>query len=575
MFFSNRRYNIIIITFIALLFIGSVVFLGARSNLEVQEIFEEQYTEQQTLNAKQISSGVTEFLNEKVVALEVIAGAENGVPDDFYMRSFKALYERSQGFYALQYIDESGTIVSGYPEDRTPLGYNLYENNMDQAFQKTKSMGSTYITNPTYTFEDELAMYVWVPVYSGNDFRGTVLAIIRIEEITERVIQSYDSSAGYVYIIDEKGKLLYHSDNPKETGKNYFDILNEPDQDRLYILGEQTEGKEGMGDFEELNENNELEEKLVSYVPIKWYNQVWSVGVVTPVPFITSIVRSIYLKQATFMIITTFFILFFTSLISLIFLSWNRKLEEEVHKKTEQLKNSNQRLQKLNRVKNEFLSMVSHELKTPLTAMRTSSEFLREEDCDKETQKEMLDLIIRNIDRQSRMVDDLLDISRIESGRMVFKEEQINLKEIIDNAIQMMEPMATKNGINIESELDNEPRVKADKDKLLRVFVNLLNNAIKFTTNKGENIKIKTEENRDFVEISVIDRGIGISENEQDKIFDKFYQVDNTSRRKVGGSGLGLAIIKGIIEGQGGSIRVKSEPGVGSTFTFTLRKWEE
>ncbi|APH39680.1 sensor histidine kinase [Methanohalophilus halophilus] len=575
MFFSNRRYNIIIITFIALLFIGSVVFLGARSNFEVQEIFEEQYTEQQTLNAKQISSGVTEFLNEKIVALEVIAGAENGVPDDFYMISFKSLYERSQGFYALEYIDESGTIVSGYPEDRAPLGYNLYENNMEQAFQKTKSMGRTYITDPTYTFEDELAMYVWVPVYSGNDFKGTVLAIIRIEEITERVIQSYDSSAGYVYIIDDRGKLLYHSDNPKETGKNYFDILNEPDQDRLYILGEQTEGKEGGGRFEELNENNELEEKLVSYVPIKWYNQVWSVGVVTPVPFITSIVRSIYLKQATFMIITTFFILFFTSLISLIFLSWNRKLEEEVHKKTEQLENSNQRLQKLNRVKNEFLSMVSHELKTPLTAMRTSSEFLREEDCDKETQEEMLDLIIRNIDRQSRMVDDLLDISRIESGRMVFKEEKIDLKDIIDNAIQMMEPMATKYGIAIEREVDNDPRVKADKDKLLRVFVNLLNNAIKFTANKGENIKIKTEEIRDFVEISVTDRGIGIPENEQDKIFEKFYQVDSTSRRKVGGSGLGLAIIKGIIEGQGDSIRVKSEPGVGSTFIFTLRKWEK
>ncbi|MFW5987652.1 MAG: sensor histidine kinase, partial [Methanohalophilus sp.] len=123
--------------------------------------------------------------------------------------------------------------------------------------------------------------------------------------------------------------------------------------------------------------------------------------------------------------------------------------------------------------------------------------------------------------------------------------------------------------------VDNDPQVKADKDKLLRVFVNLLNNAIKFTAYRGENIKIKTEEKKDFVEISVIDRGIGIPENEQEKIFEKFYQVDSTSRRKVGGSGLGLAIIKGIIESQGGYIRVKSEPGVGSTFIFTLRKWEE
>ncbi|MBP2031284.1 signal transduction histidine kinase [Methanohalophilus levihalophilus] len=575
MLFRKRKLNVLIILFIAFLFISSIIFFGTRANQEVQEIFEEQFTRQQTLVAMQISSGISEFLNEKFVALEIAANYENGVPPDNFSRHFEAIYNHSAGFYALEFVDKNGTIVSGYPEENVPLGYNLYENERAIAFEKTKEIGTTYVTDPIESIEGDLTIFVWVPVYKEKEFQGTILALIHTEEITKRVIREYNASSGYIYIIDSNGKLLYDSSEDYYPGDNYFDLLSEPDHRRLFILGEQVEGNSGSGWYRELNENGEEEIRLVSYVPIEWHNQVWSVGVVTPLQDIIAIIRTVYLKQATFMLSTGFFILFFSALMVLIFASWNRTLEDEVARKTAELEKSNRHLRKLDRLKNEFLSMVSHELKTPLTAMRTSSEFLKEGKCDSETQDEMLDLIIRNIDRQSRMVDDLLDISRIESEKMTFKEEKVDIAEAIHNAMEVVRSKAEKKKIHLEIDDMDLPAARTDKDKLIRTLVNLLDNAIKFTPYNGEAIQISGKTEDDFLRLTVADKGTGFPAEEIEKIFDKFYQIDSTATRKAGGTGLGLAIIKGIVEGQGGRISVTSDPGNGSTFTFTIRKWVE
>ena len=575
MLFRKRKLNVLIILFIAFLFISSIVFFGTRANREVQEIFEDQFTQQQTLVAMQVSSGISEFLNEKFVALEIAANYENGVPPDNFSRYFETIYKQSDGFYALEFLDKNGTIVSGYPEENIPLGYNLYESERSVAFERTKELHATYVTDPMDSFEGNQTIFVWVPVYKDNVFQGTILALIHINEITDRVIKEYNASSGYIYIIDNDGKLLYDSSGDYYPGDNYFDLLNEPDQKRLFILGEQVDGKNGSGWYTEMNANGESEIKLVSYVPINWSNQVWSVGVVTPLYDIVSIIRSVYFKQATFMLATGFFIIFFSALIVLIFASWNRTLEDEVSRKTAELEKSNRHLRKLDLLKNEFLSMVSHELKTPLTAMRTSSEFLKEGNCDSETQDEMLDLIIRNIDRQARMVDDLLDISRIESEKMTFKEEKIDILEAIRHAVEVVRPKADGKKIRITIDEMSLPPAKTDKDKLIRVLVNLLDNAIKFTPYEGDEIRISSKTENDFLKLSISDHGTGFPAEEVKKIFDKFYQVDSTATRKAGGSGLGLAIIKGIVEGQGGEIFVTSKPGEGSTFTFTIRKWVE
>ncbi|MGM0771881.1 MAG: ATP-binding protein [Halobacteriota archaeon] len=579
MFAKKSRWNALIVLIITMLFISSILFLGIRANAEVEEQFIDQFTQGQTSQAQQISTGITTFLNEKVTMLEVLSIQPHQIPDDKFERMFQSIYEKSKGFYVIEYVNKNGTIVSGYPEENTPVGYNLYENEKSIPFDIVRETGETYITDPLTTFEKELAIYVWVPVYVGeDDFEGAFIAVIEIDKIAEETIKT-EKPTGYIYLINNNGRLLYDSTETDLVGKNYFDIINEPDVSRLEIIGMQTEGLSGSGTFSERNENGFLEQKIISYEPVMWKNQQWSVGVVTPLWYVESLVQSIYVKQGLFAMISVAFILFIGSFIALIMFSWNKTLEDEVKSKTSELERSNEYLQNANRklkeldgLKNDFVSMVSHELKTPLTAMKTSSEFMKETECSPEVREEMLDLVIRNIDRQSRMVDDLLDISRIESGRMKFNPEDVNIRDIIETSLQTVEKQANDKGINIKAEYPEESlTITTDKDKLIRVFVNLLTNAIKFTPHDGD-VEISVTDTGDHMQASIKDNGIGIPPEKRDRIFDKFYQVDSTATRKAGGTGLGLAIIKGIIDGQGGTIFVETETGKGSTFTFRLPK---
>ena len=306
---------------------------------------------------------------------------------------------------------------------------------------------------------------------------------------------------------------------------------------------------------------------------------MWSVGITNPVSNVDSLIRSVYIKQGAFIGLSGIFILTGSMWIILLLSRWNKTLEEEVTSKTREIKQSNEllrsaniKLKEVDQLKTEFVSMVSHELRTPLTAIKTSAEFLKEDNCDSSVRSEMLDLIIRNIDRQTRMVSDLLDISRIESDKIRFNPEITNLREIVNLSVKNVDSLSKEKYISIDVNLPKYlPPIKTDKDKLIQVFVNLLNNAIKFTP-QGGNIDISSVEFDDFLEMRIKDTGIGIAPDHLDKIFDKFYQIDSTSTRKAGGSGLGLAITKGIIEGQGGTIRVESTPDFGTTFIFTLGK---
>jgi signal transduction histidine kinase len=238
-----------------------------------------------------------------------------------------------------------------------------------------------------------------------------------------------------------------------------------------------------------------------------------------------------------------------------------------------EIEKTNKELQKLDTLKSDFISLVSHELKTPLSAIRISTEFLQSEGkVDPDVQKEMLALIVRNIDRQTRLIDDILDLSKIEAGMMDFKLEQVDFHEIAGVTLENIGQIALKKNITISMGLpDKLSPVFADKEKLIIVLINLLGNALKFTP-EGGSIFLSAKEDQDSIEVRVKDTGIGIEKEELEKIFYKFYQVESPSRRKTGGSGLGLSLSKGIIKAHGSELCVESEPGKGSTFFFRLRK---
>jgi PAS domain S-box-containing protein len=229
----------------------------------------------------------------------------------------------------------------------------------------------------------------------------------------------------------------------------------------------------------------------------------------------------------------------------------------------------------VDRMKSEFVSTVSHELRTPMTSVKGYAELMLMGATGSVTdqQKKYLGVIKSNADRMSELVNDLLDISRIESGKTTLDLQAVNLKQIIrDHVDGHLKTQIKRMGkeIIVLCQLPNElPMANADSDRVLQILTNLTDNAVNYTAQKGE-ITIGVQLRGDMIQTHVSDTGLGISKENQPKIFDRFYRVEDTDIQQVSGTGLGLAIVKSLVEMHGGTIEVASELGVGSSFFFTL-----
>jgi two-component system phosphate regulon sensor histidine kinase PhoR len=226
-------------------------------------------------------------------------------------------------------------------------------------------------------------------------------------------------------------------------------------------------------------------------------------------------------------------------------------------------------LHKLQTVRQDFVSNVSHELRTPLTSLKLLVETLTDGAIKDEKQAEhFLQQMNMEIDNLTQIVQELLDLSKIESGRVPLRRKATDPRALAEAAIERMRLQAERAGIEMQTDLPkNLPKANADSSRIEQVIVNLLHNAIKFT-NPGGRIKISTGVDGHNILFSVEDSGIGISENDLERIFERFYKTDRA--RASGGTGLGLSIARHIVESHGGSIWATSQPGKGSTFMFTI-----
>lgn len=577
-----NRDNRVVILVICIILICIVASLGFKTHGEVEEIVQEQFNEQQLLLARQAALGIAGFADERVTSIEILARDRSSDEITNLTPCFKTIYEETSGFYSIEFIDTNGVVVYGYPEYLAPIGYDLYAENRSSAFDSARDLRKTKISSPTPLFGGGLGSFIWVPVYEGENFRGVILGIIQMSTITERFLAPImQNRTGYVYMIDSKGLSLYDGARSEVIGENYIKMLGENQSGWRDIIEKQMNGSEGTAVY--LKEGDESKsEQIVAFAPVRWRNKIWSVAISVPVSEVDNLIRSVYAKQMIFLGTVIAIILCGSLGLIVMFSRWNKTLEAEVQSKTgdmirmnKELVLANERLKELDKLKSDFVSMVSHELKTPLAAMRTSAQVLDMADAGEETKREMLDIILRNIDRQTNLVNDLLDLSRIESGRMELKIGSVSLDSVIADSIESVKQAASEGDIKLNVELSESlASVKGDREKLTQVVINLLNNAIKFTPRSGE-IIIKARELNGQVEVKVSDTGIGIPTEDLDSVFNKFYQVDSTLTREAGGTGLGLAICKGIIEAHNGRIWAESELGKGSTFVFTLDKWSD
>jgi len=231
-------------------------------------------------------------------------------------------------------------------------------------------------------------------------------------------------------------------------------------------------------------------------------------------------------------------------------------------------------LKRLGKLKADFISTVSHELRTPLSTTKEGISLVLDKVCGEINRKQEKILITAkdNIDRLARIINDILDISKIEAGRVELKRELINLTSLIEESISSFAFKAREKGLEIRVDLpEREVKLYIDGDKIIEVFTNLLTNALKFTE-KGY-VEISLQENKNKVVCSVSDTGIGISQEDLNRVFNKFQQFGRVAGSGEKGTGLGLSIVKGIVEIHKGKIWVESELGKGTKFSFTLPKY--
>jgi signal transduction histidine kinase len=258
----------------------------------------------------------------------------------------------------------------------------------------------------------------------------------------------------------------------------------------------------------------------------------------------------------------------------------NEGLEQSIREATGELQEQNrqlawqgQELERAYRHKSEFLASMSHELRTPINALLGYTALLRERIYGDLTprQDEALQRMQSSSSHLLELVNDILDLARIEAGRMPVHLEAVVLGPLVESVVDSVEPMARAKGLELRVDVPAEiPALITDRTRAKQIVLNLLSNAVKFTREGAVSLTARTLEAGDGVEIEVADTGIGIEPAALAGIFDDFRQVDQSSTREFGGTGLGLSIVRKLLGLLGGSIRVESAPGAGSTFTVTL-----
>jgi len=256
-------------------------------------------------------------------------------------------------------------------------------------------------------------------------------------------------------------------------------------------------------------------------------------------------------------------------------LAYSRQLEQKSHElesATNELRSANQRLQELDRLKDDFISTVTHELRTPLTSIRAFSEILNDNpQLDPAQRSKFLGIVIKESERLTRLINQVLDLAKIESGSAEWHSGDIDMREVLEDSVtavsQIFRDQNVMLNINVPEAL---PLIAADRDRLMQVMLNLLSNAAKFCERPDGRVNVTLAQEDGTLRVDVADNGIGISPADQEIIFDKFRQVGDTLTQKPKGSGLGLAISREIISHFGGRLWVTSAVGTGSTFSFTL-----
>jgi signal transduction histidine kinase len=426
--------------------------------------------------------------------------------------------------------------------NRAALGYDMYaEPTRRAAMARARDTGKPAATGRVtlvqeITTDKQPGFLVYVPVYRTSalpptvadrraELRGFVYAPFRAGDLFKDV---FDDALHHELDIS-----LYNHDRPDDAHLLYRDP---PPVDGPYTP------------------------QYVASVPIEVAGQVWTMSVKAPPDFVFQASRRLPLYMGLAGLFVS--LLLFTN-------TW--ALASSRSRALKLAEGMTAELRQADRAKDEFLSVISHELRTPLNFIMGFASILEDEIAGplNSQQHEYLGKINDGADRMLMLVNDLLDFAKLQAGKFTLAPETTAYPALVSEVVGSMRPLAIQKGLQLNTDLRADEALHIDGKRVGQIIYNLVSNAIKFTP-KGGSVRVTTFRENGHVRTEVTDTGIGIATEDVSKLFTRFKQLDMSATRQAGGTGLGLSIAKALVEAHGGQIGVRSEPGKGSTFYFTL-----
>jgi signal transduction histidine kinase len=407
-----------------------------------------------------------------------------------------------------------------------------------------------------------------IPIY--NKINGSLKSIwvgaLNLKDMKSSILESTSGSETIAYF-DHHGNLVVSNKDEK-----YFDISqgNQTFATKLATFKLASGGSESGYSVEYIN-NTKM---FIAYAPLNATSSTWAALSFEPYEKVFSIASSLRLNGIIMSMILGGGAALVIFLFNRSFRSLN-KLTNQLINKDNELQKYNEELVSVEKAKDEFMSMINHELKTPLVPIKGYADMLMKTKIMgelSEKQKKAVSSISYNVGKLELLVSDILDVYKLDMGKLRLAKKDVNVPQMVDSNIQEFKRLADEKDVEIKSDIQYEGIVRCDQRRIDQVITNLIKNAIDFVPPNTGKILIRVSEDKDkhALVFSVEDNGTGIPADKIDSLFKKFYQIDTTLTRKHGGTGLGLAISKGIIESHGGEMWVDKDFKSGARFMFTL-----
>jgi signal transduction histidine kinase len=455
-------------------------------------------------------------------------------------------------------------LIGSVGSDRSDVAY----------YNEVKERNQPVLTGLFKASDNRNSISLAVPVHdSEGNFNGVVAAVMSSDSVAGRVSDSLLTGGEELFLISSEGTIIGYKDE-SIVGKSVLDEFDAAQNDivsrNLQLM---TESRSGV--FEYVTQDGQR--KIAAYSPLLFSGvHSWSVLITSPSSQ-SETFSSVLGDQRILIIVAIILIGIIAAIFMSFILTLNKRLHRTVQKQDVQIRSQLDDLQKAyerlteqDKIKDEFINIAAHELRTPVLPIILSAEGLAD---DLGTDNSKVEIILRNAKRINKLTNDILDVSRIKSNTFRLQKDRVNIKKLVEESIQdVLFKMADNKNPNLKITFDSKlpegkEEVVADRGRLNQVLANLLDNAVNFTDKGTIMVTLQQGKHRGFVEVSVADTGKGIDPEVRSKLFEKFV----TKSEKAKGTGLGLYLCKAIVEAHGGKIRAGDNPtGKGAVFAFTL-----